>query len=130
MSTMDKLLNQCREPAGWPPNFAYFPGAGTATTNGVTPFDHTSVIRTIVECFGISGGNDQPAYLTQRDLNAPSLAAALSLGPTNMNNGPSSVVLPPDFSIIVQPSGDNHLAAFYGAMVSRQREAENRESAV
>jgi phospholipase C len=54
-----------------PANFSYNQGKGTSTTNGVKPFDHTSVIKTIVECFNILGGT---AYLTQRDMIAPSLA--------------------------------------------------------
>jgi phospholipase C len=98
-----------------PAGFSYVQGSGTSTTNGVTPFDHTSVIRTIVECFGISGGN---ANLTARDANAPSLAPALTLGTNNMNNGPSSVQLP-----VADPppptAGASHLVEVYNAMTER-----------
>jgi phospholipase C len=98
-----------------PAGFSYVQGAGTSTTNGATPFDHTSVIRTIVECFNISSG---AANLTQRDANAPSLADALSLGSTNMNNGPSSVVLP-NAGAAATAVGDSHLAEVYNAMLTR-----------
>lgn len=101
-----------------PLDFAYVPGNGAATTDGVTPFDHTSVIRTIVERFQINNGG-QPAYLTQRDLNAPSLATALTLDATKMNNGPASIVLPLPDSTIAQPPGDTHLAGIYAAIMSR-----------
>jgi len=100
-----------------PDGFSYVQGKGTSTTNGIKPFDHTSVIRTIVECFNISNGN---AHLTERDKNAPSLADALSLGAENMNNGPSSVALPAipvsPATTEVQPS---HLAEIYQAMRER-----------
>ncbi len=100
-----------------PANFSYVQGQGTSTANGVTPFDHTSVIKTIVECFNISGGT---AFLTERDTIAPSLAGALSLGSTNMNNGPSSVILPVvDSPPVSAGSQDSHLAEVYKAMLAR-----------
>jgi phospholipase C len=100
-----------------PANFSYVQGNGTSTTNGVTPFDHTSVIKTIVECFNISGGT---ANLTQRDLNAPSLAPALSLDANTMNNGPSSVTLPTvDTAPVPAGSQDSHLGEIYKTMLSR-----------
>ncbi len=54
---------------------------------GETPYDHTSVIATINERFG-SG------TLTNRDAKAPSLASALTLSSSNMNNGPQNVTPP------------------------------------
>lgn len=99
-----------------PAGFSYVQGNGTSTTNGVTPFDHTSVIRTIVECFNISSG---AANLTQRDANAPSLADALSLGSTNMNNGPGSVALPNVEATAPAVAQECHLADIYNAMVAR-----------
>lgn len=99
-----------------PAGFSYVQGNGTSTTNGVTPFDHTSVIRTIVECFNISSG---AANLTQRDANAPSLADALSLGSNNMNNGPISVALPNIEAAAPAGAQDCHLAEIYKAMVAR-----------
>jgi phospholipase C len=100
-----------------PANFSYNQGQGTSTTNGVTPFDHTSVIKTIVECFNISGGS---AFLSQRDMIAPTLAGALSLGSTNMNNGPASVTLPTvDTTPVPAGSLDSHLADIYQAMLAR-----------
>jgi phospholipase C len=100
-----------------PAGFSYVQGYGTSTTNGETPFDHTSVIRTIVECFDICNG---AAHLTNRDKNAPSLADALSLDANHKNNGPRSVELP------VLPVGptttkhrSSHLADIYVAAKAR-----------
>ena len=98
-----------------PAGFSYVQGSGTSTTNGVTPFDHTSVIKTIVECFNISSG---AANLTQRDANAPSLADALSLTANNVNNGPGSIALPQN--IPPSPAAqDYHLAEIYNGMVGK-----------
>jgi phospholipase C len=44
---------------------------------GSFPFDHTSVIRTVWDCFGLSSLLSLPS-LTQRDLNAPSLMPFLT----------------------------------------------------
>jgi phospholipase C len=109
-----------------PAGFSYVEGTGTSTTNGVTPFDHTSVIRTIVECFGIEQ-NEQPANLTARDLNAPSLADALSLDSDNMNNGPASVELPDGDALIAAEVGEGHLAEIYRAMRERRHSAKPKE---
>ena len=99
-----------------PAGFSYVQGNGTSTTNGVTPFDHTSVIRTIVECFNISSG---AANLTQRDANAPSLADALSLGTANMNNGPGTFALPNVETAAPATTQDCHLLDIYKAMFAR-----------
>jgi phospholipase C len=58
----------------------------------VTPFDHTSIIKTLRDLFNL--GNK----LTERDDAAPSLVSALSLGAPN-NDGPPSIA-----PILVQPS--------------------------
>jgi phospholipase C len=50
----------------------------------MTPFDHTSIIKTLRELFDLG---DQ---LTARDEAAPSLVSALSLAAPN-NDGPSSI---------------------------------------
>jgi phospholipase C len=99
-----------------PNGFSYVPGNGTSTTNGVTPFDHTSVIKTIVECFNISSG---AANLTERDANAPSLADALSLGATNRNDGPGTVALPNIEAAAPAGAQDCHLLEIYNAMHAR-----------
>lgn len=99
-----------------PAGFSYVQGKGTSTTNGVPPFDHTSVIRTIVECFNLLNGT---ANLTRRDANAPSLGDALSLNATNMNNGPGKIAVPePPASACAVPSS-SHLAEIYQAMLGR-----------
>jgi phospholipase C len=56
------------------------------------PFDHTSVIKTVREVFGLGG------ELTARDRVAPSLVSALSLAGPN-NDGPASVA----FSLVAPP---------------------------
>lgn len=101
-----------------PAELSYVRGTGTSTTNGVTPFDHTSVIRTIVECFNISNGT---AYLTARDQNAPSLADALTLNTNNMNNGPQNVPLPPVDGTPITSVQEYHLAKIYQAMLEHIR---------
>lgn len=53
----------------------------------VTPYDHTSVIATLDERFGIG-------TLTARDASAPSVGDVLTLSSNNPNNGPSSVTPP------------------------------------
>ena len=98
-----------------PAGFSYVQGDGTSTTNGVTPFDHTSVIRTIVECFNIENG---AAKLTARDQNAPSLADALTLDSSNMNNGPQSVPLP-SVGGTLTGAPESHLAQIYQAMLQK-----------
>lgn len=103
-----------------PAGFSYVQGNGTSTTNGVTPFDHTSIIRTIVECFNISSG---AANLTQRDANAPSLADALSLDSANMNHGLESIALPSLEATAPNGPQDCHLADIYKAMVARAAES-------
>jgi phospholipase C len=50
----------------------------------VTPFDHTSIIKTVRELFGLGNA------LTARDAAAPSLVGALSLAAPN-NDGPPSI---------------------------------------
>jgi phospholipase C len=100
-----------------PDGFSYVQGNGTSTTNGVTPFDHTSVIRTIAECFNISSG---AANLTQRDANAPSLANALSLTASNMNMGPASVTLPVvNTPVSTAPAEKSHLKEVYDGVMAR-----------
>ena len=57
-----------------------------------TPFDHTSIIKTVRQVFGLG------AALTARDASAPSLIPALSLALPN-NDGPASIAAipqPPD----------------------------------
>jgi phospholipase C len=63
--------------------------APVADDGTTVPFDHTSIIRTVREVFGLGGA------LTRRDAVAPSLVSALSLGAPN-NDGPSSVATAPD----------------------------------
>ena len=95
-----------------PQGFAYNAVAnGITTTNGVTPFDHTSIIKTVIECFNLQ------TNLTERDLNAPGILSALTLTSQNMNSpGPISVPTAPAASAV---STSNHLAEMYLAMLKR-----------
>lgn len=95
-----------------PQGFAYNSVAnGITTTNGVTPFDHTSIIRTVVECFNLQ------TNLTERDLNAPSLLSALTLTSQNMNSpGPIAVPPAPAASATTTP---NVLANMYQEILKR-----------
>jgi phospholipase C len=100
-----------------PAGFAYNPvSEGITTANKVTPFDHTSIIKTVIECFNIQT-NGNPANLTQRDLNAPSLLPALTLTSPNMNSpGPIAVPTAPPNS---GSSTSTHLSDVYQAMLRR-----------
>lgn len=84
---------------------------GITTTNGVTPFDHTSIIKTVTECFSLQ------TNLTERDLNAPSLVSAFTLTSGNMNS-PGTVAVP-IAPAAAATSTANHLADIYQAMLKR-----------
>jgi phospholipase C len=100
-----------------PAGFAYNPVAnGITTTNGVTPFDHTSIIKTVIECFNIQS-NGQPANLTQRDLGAPSLLSAITQASATMNC-PGAVTVPAMPATAAAPSS-SHLLDIYQAMKSK-----------
>ncbi|HJP92464.1 MAG TPA: alkaline phosphatase family protein [Pyrinomonadaceae bacterium] len=100
-----------------PEGFAYNAVAsGITTTNGVTPFDHTSIIKTVIECFNLQT-NGSPANLTDRDLNAPSLLSALTL-PSQKMNSPGQVAVPaaPPASAA---NTSTHLSDVFQAMLQR-----------
>jgi phospholipase C len=59
------------------------------------PFDHTSIIKSVMQIFGLEGS------LTRRDAVAPSLVSALSLAAPN-NDGPSSVATAIDKPTLAQ----------------------------
>lgn len=102
-----------------PDGFAYNPvAAGITTTNGVTPFDHTSIIKTVIECFNIQQ-DGKLANLTARDLNAPSLLSALTL-PSSKMNSPGPVAVPSAPATSAVPTS-THLSDVYQAMVQRFR---------
>jgi phospholipase C len=61
---------------------------GIAHQGGVAPFDHTSIIRTVLDRFGPAN-----ASLTSRDAAAPSLDLALNLD-TPSNDGPDHIAVP------------------------------------
>ncbi|HLM24730.1 MAG TPA: alkaline phosphatase family protein [Pyrinomonadaceae bacterium] len=98
-----------------PNGFAYNPVSnGITTTNSVTPFDHTSIIKTVCECFNIQGN------LTQRDLDAPSLLPALTLSSANMNS-PGLVPVPPPPAITVS-NPTTHLSEIFHTIIKRLAE--------
>jgi len=100
-----------------PEGFAYNSvSAGTTTTNGATPFDHTSIIKTVIEVFNLEV-NGQPANLTERDLGAPSLLSALTLTSANMNS-PGSVAVPPPPEVQVT-NVVNHLVEIFLTMLKK-----------
>lgn len=55
----------------------YVLAGSTITPPGSTPFDHSSIVKTVWECFNLASLTGV-ASLTQRDLNAPSLLDALT----------------------------------------------------
>lgn len=67
----------------------FIPAGSIVEPPGDVPFDHTSVIKTVRECFGLQGGP-----LTKRDTVAPSLAHALTLDSSNLNLGPEQIPMP------------------------------------
>lgn len=54
----------------------YVAQGSTINTTGATPFDHTSIIKTVWDCFNLSTAS--ATSLTQRDLEAPGLLSSLS----------------------------------------------------
>lgn len=62
----------------------YTAGNTVLRADGPTPFDHTSIIKTVRNCFGIAGP------LSAREAAAPDLAAALN-APFDLHRGPASV---------------------------------------
>ncbi len=67
----------------------YIAQGTTIPPSGSTPFDHTSIIRTVWDVFGLPAGES----LTQRDANAPSLSQYLTASPSNQTgtySGPLS----------------------------------------
>jgi len=100
-----------------PEGFAYNAVSGGITrTNNATPFDHTSIIKTVVEVFNIEV-NGKPANLTERDLNAPSLLSALTLTSANMNS-PGPVAVPPPPAVPVTNVA-SHLVEIFVTMLKR-----------
>ena len=100
-----------------PEGFAYNNvSAGITTTNGVTPFDHTSIVKTVIEVFNLEV-NGQPANLTERDLGAPSLLPALTLSSANMNS-PGPVAVPPPPAVQVTNVA-SHLVEILVAMLKK-----------
>jgi phospholipase C len=57
----------------------YIAPGTTIPPSGSTPFDHTSIIRTVWDIFGLPAGQS----LTQRDAKAPSLSAYLTSSASN-----------------------------------------------
>jgi phospholipase C len=57
----------------------YIASGSTIPPSGNTPFDHTSIIRTVWDIFGLPAAQS----LTQRDANAPSLAKYLTSSASN-----------------------------------------------
>jgi phospholipase C len=91
-----------------PPNFV------PNQANTAPPFDHTSVIATLRDLFGIGS-------LTQRDAAAPSLTPVLSLPANNLNNGPASVAPPSPPSLAAAdlkklPQHPTHLAKMHAVL--------------
>jgi phospholipase C len=100
-----------------PAGFAYNPvSGGITTTNGTTPFDHTSIIKTVIEVFNLEV-NGQPANITKRDLNAPSLLSALTLTSSTMNS-PGAVPVPTAPPVQVTNVASD-LIAIFEAMLKR-----------
>jgi phospholipase C len=96
-----------------PEGFAYNAvSGGITTTNGTTPFDHTSIIKTVIEVFNL-----EPANITARDLNAPSLLSALTLTSSNMNS-PGPVAVPPPPSVPCTNVA-SHLVEIFETMLKR-----------
>jgi phospholipase C len=65
-----------------------YTAAGTVLrADGPTPYDHTSIIKTVRNCFGIEGP------LSAREAAAPDLSAALN-APFDADRGPASIAVP------------------------------------
>ncbi len=71
----------------------YIAGGTTLTYQGSTPFDHTSIIKTVWDCFNLSSGNSGLPYLNQRDKQAPSIMDCLMTTGTNNPTVPRFTLL-------------------------------------
>jgi phospholipase C len=96
--------NTVFRPTGFSPN----------QLNNVPPYDHTSVIATLRDFFGIGP-------LTARDAAAPSLAPALSLPINDLNYGPESVTPPAPPAVTpaalrMVPQHPTHLAKMHAVL--------------
>jgi phospholipase C len=68
----------------------YIPKGLIARPEGYTPFDHTSIIRTIQACFGLEGS------LTERDKAAPDFSGLLTLESPRRDDIPEVEPLEPE----------------------------------
>jgi len=91
----------------------YVPPGSIIRPPSTTPFDHTSIIKTVRELFDLEG------RLTARDEAAPSLIPALSL-PAPTNNGPTALTAatdspPPSLFVLRGSSPPNGMQAALSA---------------
>jgi phospholipase C len=77
---------------------------------GRTPFDHTSIIKTVQQCFGLSGS------LTERDRAAPDFSGLLGLDAPRTDDLP--VVQPLPVEPAAAPSSSNDLHHLMGAILA------------
>jgi hypothetical protein len=89
----------------------FIPAGSLVEPPGDVPFDHTSVIKTVRECFGLPGGP-----LTKRDAVAPSLADALTLDSSSLNLGPEQIPLP-----VYEPPREDVVAAANAPLTGFQK---------
>jgi phospholipase C len=74
------------------------------------PFDHSSIVRTVWENFGLGSGS-----LTQRDLNAPSVTDSLTALPTNTTGAFTGTIVCSPTSILFTKSDMQTLYASAGS---------------
>ncbi len=62
-----------------------------------TPFDHTSIIKTVIDTFDVQDGSGQPATLLAREAAATGVGGALTLGTPRTDTVSLPVTSPPPF---------------------------------
>jgi phospholipase C len=88
-----------------------------ARAKGYTPFDHTSIIKTVQLCFGLEG------HLTERDRNAPDFSGLLSrVHPRSTAELPEVHALACERRAAPHPTNELHrtLAHVLGKMTGKQ----------
>jgi phospholipase C len=79
-----------------------------------TQFDHTSIIKTVINSFGVRDGSGQPATLLARESAANDLGEALTLSTPRTDTVSFPLTAPPPFDATI----DRPLSAFQSDLVA------------
>ncbi|MEU8031288.1 alkaline phosphatase family protein [Streptomyces sp. NPDC049099] len=89
------------------------PGTVFRVPNGSTPLDHTSLLKTVEERWGLDS-------LTARDRNAPGIGAVLTLGQPRDDDPLGGVIVPTSIGVNPARSETSHLEQVHADLVARR----------